>query len=398
MKKIQYSLTLLFSALPSLVFADEQTAQQQIKYQQARHQEITAADQHIFQAGSTQNFTGKVEFARYPVMPSQGDIAPAIVHFEANSITHWHRHKYGQYLIVIEGEGRIQEWGRPIQRIVKGDVIWCPPNVKHWHGASEQSDITHIAISPVSNEPDNVIWMEKVNLSASTKENVSANKVEKKATQTPVTLTTEQLSILPIAAFSAVGNLDKLRPALVKGLDNGLTVNQIKEIFAHQYAYAGFPRALNGMLTFRDVLQQRAKQGIQDRQGEQARELPKTTDYYQLGNETLAQLQNRPLSETQNPLFNNFSPTMDYALKAHLFGYLFSRNNLSPLNRELVVLATLSSLGGVDSQLSSHLRISQNLGVDDLQMQRLIHTLATQVGSKTAHDFQRVYGQLQAVQ
>lgn len=374
------------------------TSQQYPNNSHMSHQEITAADQHIFKIGSARNFAGKAEFTLFPIMPSQGDVAPAIVHFEVNSITYWHSHKYGQYLIVTEGEGRIQEWGRPIQRIVKGDVIWCPPNVKHWHGASEHSDMTHIAISPVSNDPDSVTWMEKVNLSVPAQENVNADQAEITATQAPVSLTTEQLSILPIAAFSAVGNLDKLRPALVKGLDNGLTVNQIKEIFAHQYAYAGFPRALNGMLTFRDVLEQRAKQGIQDRQGEQARELSKTTDYYQLGNETLAQLQNRPLSETQNPLFNNFSPAMDYALKAHLFGYLFSRDNLSPLNRELVVLATLSSLGGVDSQLSSHLLITQNLGVDDLQMQRLIHTLATQVGSKTAHHFQRVYGQLQAVQ
>lgn len=83
--------------------------------------------------------------------------------FQAGTITDWHSHSQGQYLIVTEGEGRTQEWGKPIQIIKKGDVIWCPPNVKHWHGASEYSKMSHIAISPNAKE-NKATWLEKVEL------------------------------------------------------------------------------------------------------------------------------------------------------------------------------------------------------------------------------------------
>lgn len=378
MKK-QFLISAIFSLVNVSAVADTKADQQ-----------ITLATQHNFQAGPASNFSGAVEFARLPVMPSQGNVAPAIVTFEAGTISNWHTHKYGQYLIVTESEGRTQQWGKSIQRIAKGDVIYCPPNVKHWHGASEHRAMSHIAISPVGK--DSVTWLEKVQLPQSAPASSASTM---KSAPSPVTLSSQQLSILPIAAFSAQGDLEKLRSAIISGLNRGLTVNQLKEIFAHQYAYAGFPRALNGMLTLRDVLDQRAKQGIQDKQGDVATDLPSGTHYYQLGSETLGMLQNRSSNEAQKPLFNNFSPTMDYALKAHLFGYLFSRDNLAPLDRELVVLGTLSALEGTNSQLTSHLRITQNLGVNDAQMQRIIQTLADQVDPALADNAKHVYQQMQ---
>lgn len=310
-------------------------------------QQITPVSEQTLQQAPASHFTGNAQFSRLPVMPSTGDIAPAIVTFAPNTITAWHTHPHGQYLIVTEGEGRTQEWGKPIQIIHKGDVIWCPPNVKHWHGASTQSAMTHIAMTPVSEDKQGVIWLEKVDLP------VEQNP---QAVSPPVSavLTPKQLSLIPIAAFAATGDLAKLKPALIKGLDNGLTVNQIKEALAHQYAYAGFPRSLNGLLTFKNLLEQREKQGIKDIQGTMPDTLPANTDYYQLGTKTLGYLNKTPAGQ---PLFDNFSPTIDYALKAHLFGYLFSRNNLSYLDRELVTIATLSALANVNNQLKSHLKM-----------------------------------------
>jgi alkylhydroperoxidase/carboxymuconolactone decarboxylase family protein YurZ len=86
---------------------------------------------------------------------------------------------------------------------------------------------------------------------------------------------------------------------------------------------------------------------------------------------------------------------MDYALKAHLFGYLFSRDNLSPLERELVVVSTLSALGDVNAQLRSHLRITGNLGVNDTQMQEIVATLQQSIGVDLANNTQSVLQQLQ---
>ncbi len=73
----------------------------------------------------------------------------------------WHTHPLGQTLIVTDGTGWIQQWGGPIEEIRKGDVIWIPPGVKHWHGATPNTAMTHIAIQEQLNGKA-VEWMEKV--------------------------------------------------------------------------------------------------------------------------------------------------------------------------------------------------------------------------------------------
>lgn len=134
--------------------------------QEASGQQVTEAETHVFNSAPASNFSGRAEFAFLPALPSTGDVAPAIVRFEANTITNWHIHPHGQYLIVTEGEGRTQQWGAPIQIIRKNDVVWCPPGVKHWHGASTSSAMSHIAISPVATDGQSVTWLEAVELPA----------------------------------------------------------------------------------------------------------------------------------------------------------------------------------------------------------------------------------------
>lgn len=243
-------------------------------------------------------------------------------------------------------------------------------------------------MTPVATNGKSVTWLEKVDLPTQVKTLKAPEKAE------TVQLSTKQLSLIPIAAFNATGDLEKLKSALTKGLENGLTVNEIKQVFAHQYAYAGFPRALNGIFTFKSLLEERQKQGIKDLQGALPSTLPRGTDYYQLGIEQLADLNNTSIEESSKPLVENFSPTMDYALKAHLFGYLFSQDNLSPLEREIVVVSTLSAMGDVNAQLRSHLRITRNLGVDTTQMQKIISTLQQAVGRDLANNTQDVLQQL----
>ena len=75
----------------------------------------------------------------------------------------------------------------------------------------------------------------------------------------------KQQNIVTIAAFTAKGDLQKLKTALNEGLDSGLTVNEIKEILVHIYAYAGFPRSLNGINAFMGVMEERRTEGHQGR-------------------------------------------------------------------------------------------------------------------------------------
>ena len=312
----------------------------------------------------SEHFSGAARFTRLPAIPNSAD-AVAIVEFQPGSITDWHSHSQGQYLIVLDGEGRTQEWGKPIQRIKKGDVIWCPPNVKHWHGASETSSMSHIAISP-NGKANKPTWLGKVEL-AKAAPSVDVQKIRQ---TTP--LTAPQLAIVPIAFYSARGDLDHLKPAIEAGLASGLTVNELREVFAHQYAYAGFPRALNGLLTLQNVLKARQEKGIQDPQG-QSPTPHESTDYYALGTQTLNTLNGRDNSA----VLWNFDG-VDYALKAHLFGYLFSRDNLSPVNRELATVGTLASLETVQNQLRSHLNILKNIGLNETELNRVMDQIRQQ--------------------
>ncbi|WP_241482378.1 carboxymuconolactone decarboxylase family protein [Muribacter muris] len=99
----------------------------------------------------------------------------------------------------------------------------------------------------------------------------------------------------------------------------------------------------------------------------------KPTDYYALGTHTLNTLSGR---DNSNLLWN--FDGVDYALKAHLFGYLFCRDNLSAVNREIATVSTLASLETVQNQLRSHLGILKNLGLNETELKRVINEIRQQ--------------------
>jgi quercetin dioxygenase-like cupin family protein len=93
--------------------------------------------------------------------PGPARAVGASVTFEPSARTAWHTHPLGQNLVVIYGCGLVQSWGGPIKEIRPGDVIWCPPNEKHWHGATSTTAVTHIAIQEQL-DGKTVEWVEKV--------------------------------------------------------------------------------------------------------------------------------------------------------------------------------------------------------------------------------------------
>jgi quercetin dioxygenase-like cupin family protein len=122
----------------------------------------------IFRAGSqgsangpAEFFTGHVRVDRLFPANETAHLAGAYVTFEPGARSAWHTHPTGQYLIVTAGVGRTQVWGGPVEDITAGDVIWCPPQVKHWHGASPTTAMTHIALTGTISGK-NVEWMEQV--------------------------------------------------------------------------------------------------------------------------------------------------------------------------------------------------------------------------------------------
>ncbi|MFV0436093.1 MAG: carboxymuconolactone decarboxylase family protein [Desulfopila sp.] len=172
-------------------------------------------------------------------------------------------------------------------------------------------------------------------------------------------LSPRQQAFIPIAAFTADGNLDRLRPALIEGLQNGLTVNEIKEALVQLYAYVGFPRSLNALATFMKVVKERKEQGKEDVVGKEASPLPTGYDADAYGAKIRAQLSGRK-EDASGAAWQEFTPIIDTFLKEHLFGDIFVRDVLSHQDRELVTISALANLSGAAGQLFFHFGAAMN--------------------------------------
>ena len=127
----------------------------------AQQIQVTPISARPSEVGAARYFTGAVVIDPiFAVMPSTR-AAGAQVTFAPGARSAWHSHPAGQTLIVTSGLGWVQEWGGASRAIRAGDVIWTPPGVKHWHGASEGNGISHIAIQEAGNG-EVVRWMEHV--------------------------------------------------------------------------------------------------------------------------------------------------------------------------------------------------------------------------------------------
>ena len=121
-------------------------------------------DSSIFPKGQlapTEFFTGNAWVTGLVDNDSVFTTTAGSVFFEAGARSNWHSHPSGQILIVTAGVGYHQIKGEPIEVIRKGDVVQCPPDKVHWHGASKDSSMTHIYIVP-NTENGIVKWMEPV--------------------------------------------------------------------------------------------------------------------------------------------------------------------------------------------------------------------------------------------
>lgn len=124
-------------------------------------QQITRAGEQVPTYGSSDYFSGRVRVDPLFTPNDSIDASGAYVSFEPGARSAWHTHPAGQRLLVTSGVGLTQEWGKPVQIIRQGDVVWCPPGVKHWHGAAPNSAMTHLAVGR-SVDGKSVTWMEKV--------------------------------------------------------------------------------------------------------------------------------------------------------------------------------------------------------------------------------------------
>lgn len=304
------------------------------------------------------------------------------VTFEPGCRNRWHRHSGGQILIATAGVGYYQEKGKPARRLFPGDIVEIAPEVEHWHGAAPDSWFAHIAIecNPSYNE---VTWLEPVNdeqyLGA------TANPTEVKD------LTERQQAIVEVGSYTAIGHKDGLARALERGLEAGMTVNELKEILIQVYAYCGFPRSLTALGVFNDLLSTRKAKGITDTEGKSATPVS-DIDKYGQGAETLSKLSGIPV-DAPAPWYQEFAPGINSFLKEHLFADIFGRGVLPYTDRELATVSMLTALGGVEPMATGHIGICRNLGITTSQLNALLDIVERNIGPRKVEPIRKIVSQ-----
>ena len=180
-----------------------------------------------------------------------------------------------------------------------------------------------------------------------------------------------------IACLEAAGDQERLTVAINDGLDSGLTVSQIKEALSQLYAYTGFPRSLNALGTLQAVIKDREANGKETTEGAEPTPLDKNYNALSQGTAVQTQLTGKPFDYT-------FAPATDYYLKAHLFGDIFARDNLTFADRELITVSALCGLEGVEPQLKAHVNGAHNMGLTDAQLMAIPLAIKNKVGRTEA--------------
>ena len=176
------------------------------------------------------------------------------------------------------------------------------------------------------------------------------------ATTYAQTLSERQKGLAACACLMAQGNTERLEPAVRSALDNGVTINELKEAFSQLYAYTGFPRSLNALGVLGKVLQDNPNPTWQEgKPWTRPAEWDDAKAAFELGKKNQTQLSGRAFDYA-------FCPQDDYYLKAHLFGDIFAGDQLSHADREIVTVAALSGLEGVAPQLAAHKAGAVNMG------------------------------------
>lgn len=225
-------------------------------------------------SGPPENFTGtvRVEMLFEALDPSHA--SGGYVTFEPRARTAWHSHPRGQILIVTAGIGRVQRWGGPIDEIRAGDVVRIPAGQKHWHGASPQSAMTHLAVSE-HRDGTTVEWMEKVSdeqYDAAVRSQSGAARPSGPRQQALApglaALTDDVLygdvwrrpelsprdrSLVTISALIATGKTAQLPGHLGRGFDNGLQPRETSGLLAHLAIYSGWPNAVSALEVYEQV-------------------------------------------------------------------------------------------------------------------------------------------------
>ena len=316
------------------------------------------------------NFTGSagVEMLFEALDPSHA--SGGSVTFEAGARTAWHSHPAGQILIVTAGIGRVQRWGAPIEEIRTGDVVRIPAGEKHWHGASPQASMTHVAITE-RRDGASVQWMEKVSgeqyhaAVQSDQQPQSSSQplrtagpsgaLQQRLAPGLAALTDDVLfgdvwrrtelsprdrSLVTVSVLIAAGKPAQLAGHLGRALDNGVQPSEASGLLAHLAIYCGWPSAVSALEVYDQVYTARKVDTAALRAARPR--LPASTS-------------DEARARALNDELGGVAPKFVRLTNDVVFDDLWRRPDLARRDRSLVTIAALAAMGD-DDQLDFYLR------------------------------------------
>ena len=371
--------------------------------------EITRAESRITRQAPADNFTGVARVDMVFERLHSTNASGGLVSFEPGARTAWHSHPGGQTLVVTAGTGRVQRWREPVQEIHTGDVVRIPPGEKHWHGASPQSAMTHLAITeprdgaavqwlePVSEEQYRASPQSARSAAASIAPEPPREGAPSQANQAPpapgsrpsgdlqqrlapglarltddvlygdvwrrTALSSRDRSLVTISALIATGKTAQLPGHLARGLENGLQPRETSGMLAHLAIYCGWPSAVSALPVYEQVY---AARKVDIRTLLVATSLrPASTD-----------AERTPALDAS---VTAVAPKFAHLTSAVVFGDLWLREDLAPRDRSLVTLAALASQGDRE-QLEGYVRRGLESGLTRAEIAEAFTHLAFYAG------------------
>lgn len=197
-------------------------------------------------------------------------------------------------------------------------------------------------------------------------------------------LNSKQQKIVTITGYAVTGNNDSLASELNKALDEGMTIVELKEIFLHIYAYAGFPRSIGGSYILMKVVEDRKALGKNDIEGEEPQVDRNCADKFERGEQILVEVTGQTVEESRAGVMG-FNAVLDVYLKENLFADLFGRNVFSYADRELITITTLVTTTPMETiATQSHFGVGLHNGFTENQLRHLLKLVETNISREAA--------------
>lgn len=192
-------------------------------------------------------------------------------------------------------------------------------------------------------------------------------------------LNQKQLSIASISSYTAISDTVNLTTALNQGLDDGLTINEVKEIFVQLCMYCGFPRGIRGTDIFIDVLSARKAKGIDDKYGRDASIIKDNLTKFERGlavHTTVTGLTEEQLHFGAM----SFIPKIDIQLKEYVFADVYESNVLTYAEREIITVSALMAMNDIEPQIRFHINTAFQVGLSEEDIRSIIAVMEKQFG------------------